>query len=204
MYRDLTPEEQRQAVEQFRKRTKSEKRAYHLLPQSMKEKVELNPAVAFTGCNAYYPDLFWRKAKICVEIDGGYHCRRTWYDTKRDSVFEQHGFATIRIKNRDVFVNVAFWQRLLEGLEKLHGDHPGMEQYIKELATKTPSADELVVIKEGRDNRNQEVVAFFDGSGKIEMSTGDSICIEKSTKITKIIKLNRVSFLEVLGKKFDK
>ncbi|MBE5832699.1 MAG: NAD(+)/NADH kinase [Butyrivibrio sp.] len=61
-----------------------------------------------------------------------------------------------------------------------------------------------IVIKEGRDNRNQEVVAFFDGSGKIEMSTGDSICIEKSAKITKIIKLNRVSFLEVLGKKFDK
>ena len=58
-----------------------------------------------------------------------------------------------------------------------------------------------IVIKEGRDNRNQEVVAFFDGSGKIEMSTGDSICIEKSAKITKIIKLNRVSFLEVLGKK---
>lgn len=61
-----------------------------------------------------------------------------------------------------------------------------------------------IVIKEGRDNRNQEVVAFFDGSGKIEMSTGDNICIEKSAKITKIIKLNRVSFLEVLGKKFDK
>ena len=61
-----------------------------------------------------------------------------------------------------------------------------------------------IVIKEGRDNHNQEVVAFFDGSGKIEMSTGDSICIEKSAKITKIIKLNRVSFLEVLGKKFDK
>ena len=133
MYRDLTPEEQKQAAEQFKNRTKSEKRAYHLLPESMKEKVERNPAVAFTGCNAYYPDLFWRKAKICVEIDGGYHCRRTWYDTKRDSVFEQHGFATIRIKNRDVLVNVAFWQRLLEGLEKLHGDHPGIDQYIKEL-----------------------------------------------------------------------
>ena len=133
MYRDLTPEEHKQAAEQFRKRTNCEKRAYHLLPESMKEKVELNPAVAFTGCNAYYPDLFWHKAKICVEIDGGYHCRRTWYDTKRDSAFEQHGFATIRIKNRDVFVNVAFWQRLLEGLEKLHGDHPGIEQYIKEL-----------------------------------------------------------------------
>ena len=61
-----------------------------------------------------------------------------------------------------------------------------------------------IVIKEGRDNSKQEVVAYFDGSGKIEMVTGDSICIEKSAKKTKIIKLNRVSFLEVLGKKFDK
>ena len=61
-----------------------------------------------------------------------------------------------------------------------------------------------VAIKEGRGGRNQDVVAFFDGSGKIEMTTGDSICIEKASKITKIIKLNRVSFLEVLGKKFDK
>ena len=81
----------------------------------------------------YIVDFLFRKSKLIVEIDGGYHCRRTWYDTKRDSAFEQHGFATIRIKNRDVFVNVAFWQRLLEGLEKLHGDHPGIEQYIKEL-----------------------------------------------------------------------
>ena len=80
MYRDLTPEEQKQAAEQFKNRTKSEKRAYHLLPESMKEKVELNPAVAFTGCNAYYPDLFWHKAKICVEIDGGYHhCKNFQY-----------------------------------------------------------------------------------------------------------------------------
>ena len=61
-----------------------------------------------------------------------------------------------------------------------------------------------VVIREGRDNSNQDVVAYFDGSGKIEMKTGDNICIEKSNKKTRIIKLNRVSFLEVLGKKFEK
>ena len=61
-----------------------------------------------------------------------------------------------------------------------------------------------VAIKEGRGGIMQDFVAFFDGSGKIEMTTGDSICIEKATKITKIIKLNRVSFLEVLGNKFDK
>ena len=133
MYRDLTSEEQKQAAEQFKNRTKSEKMAYHLLPESMKENVERNPAVAFAGCNVYYPDLFLRKSKICIEIDGGYHWRRKWYDTRRDSVFEQYGFATIRIMNRDVFVNVAFWQRLLEGLEKIHRDHHGISEYMKEL-----------------------------------------------------------------------
>jgi NAD+ kinase len=61
-----------------------------------------------------------------------------------------------------------------------------------------------VVIREGRDGSNQEVVAYFDGSGRIDMNTGDRIEIERSDKTTKIIRLNRVSFLEVLGKKFDK
>lgn len=133
MYRDLTSEEQKQAAEQFKNRTKSEMMAYLLLPERMKETVERNPAVAFVGCNAYYPDLFLRKAKICIEIDGGYHCRRKWYDSKRDSVFEEHGFATIRIKNRDVFVNVAFWQRLLEGLERIKDSQPEIPHYINEL-----------------------------------------------------------------------
>lgn len=133
MYRDLTAEEQKQAAEQFKNRTKSEKMAYHLLPESMKETVERNPAVAFVGCNAYYPDLFLRKAKICIEIDGGYHCRRKWYDSKRDSVFVEHGFTIIRIMNRDVYVNVAFWQRLLEGLERIKDSQPEIPLYIDEL-----------------------------------------------------------------------
>ncbi len=59
-------------------------------------------------------------------------------------------------------------------------------------------------IGEGRDNRNQQVVAYFDGSGTIEMQTGDRINIEKANKTTKILKLNKISFLEALGRKFDK
>ena len=61
-----------------------------------------------------------------------------------------------------------------------------------------------VLIREGREGQDQNVVAYFDGSGKIDMTTGDRICITKSNKHTRIIKLNKVSFLEVLGKKFDK
>lgn len=61
-----------------------------------------------------------------------------------------------------------------------------------------------VLIREGREGQDQNVVAYFDGSGKIEMTTGERICITKSNKHTRIIKLNKVSFLEVLGKKFNK
>ena len=61
-----------------------------------------------------------------------------------------------------------------------------------------------IVIREGRDGAAQNVVAYFDGSGRIDMTTGDRISIEKSNKRTRIIRLNKVSLLEVLGKKFDK
>ena len=61
-----------------------------------------------------------------------------------------------------------------------------------------------VLIREGREGQDQNVVAYFDGSGKIDMTTGDRICITKSNKHTRIIKLNKVSFLEVLGKKYIK
>ncbi len=66
------------------------------------------------------------------------------------------------------------------------------------------SADTKIEIGIGqfRDGLNQKVVASFDGSGIIEMTTGDKITIKKSSKTTKILRLNRVSFLEVLGEKF--
>jgi NAD+ kinase len=68
------------------------------------------------------------------------------------------------------------------------------------------SADTKISIEigPGRDNSVQKVIASFDGSGVIELFTGDRIEIIRSKKTTKIIKLNRVSFIEVLGKKFDK
>ena len=66
------------------------------------------------------------------------------------------------------------------------------------------SADTKIEIGIGqfRDGLKQKVVASFDGSGIIEMTTGDKITIKKSSKTTKILRLNRVSFLEVLGEKF--
>ncbi len=67
------------------------------------------------------------------------------------------------------------------------------------------SADARIEVEllPGRSKRNPKVVAAYDGSGAIEMDSGDRMVINKSKKITKIIKFNRVSFLEVLGKKFS-
>lgn len=52
-------------------------------------------------------------------------------------------------------------------------------------------------------NPQTQVVAAFDGSGILSMNPGDIIEIKRSKKTTKILRLNRVSFLEVLSKKFS-
>ena len=67
------------------------------------------------------------------------------------------------------------------------------------------SADKSITIEltDGSRKRDNKVVAAFDGSGVIDMNVGDRIEIKKSGKKTKILRLNRVSFLEVLSKKFS-
>lgn len=67
------------------------------------------------------------------------------------------------------------------------------------------SADKSITIEltDGSRKRDNKVVAAFDGSGVIDMNVGDRIEISKSGKKTKILRLNRVSFLEVLSKKFS-
>ena len=43
--------------------------------------------------------------------------------------------------------------------------------------------------------------AIFDGSHRVTLRTGDRIVIRRSDKTTGIVKLNRVSFLEILNRK---
>ena len=134
MYRELTPDEVKQAMGQKDKRTQSERKAYRLLTWSMRQRVERNPAIAFKDCNvAFFPDLFFRNERICIEIDGGYHFKRQRQDEYRDKIFKSHGFIVIRIKNLDTRVDVAFWQRLLEGLEKDGCDRTDIRSFVSEL-----------------------------------------------------------------------
>lgn len=60
-----------------------------------------------------------------------------------------------------------------------------------------------IEIPAGREGRKQTVEANFDGSHKISMCTGDRIRIVQSEKITEFLRLNQVSFMEVLHKKFS-
>ncbi|MDO4619714.1 MAG: NAD(+)/NADH kinase [Lachnospiraceae bacterium] len=59
-----------------------------------------------------------------------------------------------------------------------------------------------VEIGEGRTGFEQGAAAvLFDGENEILLDTGDSVEIRKSTKYTNIIKINNISFLEVLRNK---
>ena len=57
------------------------------------------------------------------------------------------------------------------------------------------------MIETGHDGAVQEVEAIFDGSHRVTLYTGDRIVIRKSDKTTGIVKLNKVSFFEMLNRK---
>ena len=64
--------------------------------------------------------------------------------------------------------------------------------------------DEIgICVGENRDGFRQIVEVSFDGRHRVELSTGDQINIRRSDKTTRIIKLSKVSFLEVLHKKME-
>ena len=58
-----------------------------------------------------------------------------------------------------------------------------------------------VEIAEYKPGEKQEVNASFDGRHPVNLNEGDKIRIIRSDKVTKIIKLSKVSFLETLQKK---
>lgn len=64
--------------------------------------------------------------------------------------------------------------------------------------------DEIILeIGEGRDGRMEEAGLSFDGERNIEVRTGDKVVIKKAEHTTKLLKLSKVSFLEILRKKME-
>lgn len=65
-----------------------------------------------------------------------------------------------------------------------------------------PAEDVITVeLGEGRRQNQEKGLASFDGDTEIPMVSGDRIVIKKSAVSTKIVKLNRLSFVEVLRQK---
>ena len=66
------------------------------------------------------------------------------------------------------------------------------------------SEDEIgISVGADREGREQIVEVAFDGGHNVELSTGDKIVIKQSEKVTRIMRLNKVSFLEILHKKMS-
>lgn len=61
----------------------------------------------------------------------------------------------------------------------------------------------LVEVDRRHDGSAQPMEVSFDGSHKIMLTTGDVIRIRKSLRTTSIVKLQQISFLEVLHKKMS-
>lgn len=65
------------------------------------------------------------------------------------------------------------------------------------------SADQeiRIVITKGHNGQNQTLEARFDGSGAFRMASGDQVDVVCADTVTRIVKLNRQSFLKVLQQK---
>lgn len=64
------------------------------------------------------------------------------------------------------------------------------------------AGDEICIeIGEGRHGRVEEVYISFDGTNTRELKTGQTITIRRSKMITKLMKLSKVGFLEILRRK---
>lgn len=62
--------------------------------------------------------------------------------------------------------------------------------------------DEIVIeIGEGRNGIEEQVFVTFDGADVVEMRTKDRVTIRRSERVTKLMKLNKISFLEILSRK---
>ena len=65
-----------------------------------------------------------------------------------------------------------------------------------------PAEDVITVeLGEGRRQSEEQGIASFDGDTEIPMVTGDRIVIQRASVSTRILKLNHLSFVEVLRQK---
>ncbi len=67
----------------------------------------------------------------------------------------------------------------------------------------SPEDQVEIEIAQGREGKEQQIEVNFDGNHVVPVGTGDRISIVRSERTTEIIKISKVSFLEVLHKKLS-
>jgi len=114
-------EEVRRARELQARVLPSEDKAYGYFPLAIQAKVVRNIPVAFINHKAFYPDFLLCDEKILIEIDDWQHNYqpRKSMDEHRDQVFKEHGFITIRIKDKELKDKKIFLKCLYEELRKV-------------------------------------------------------------------------------------
>ena len=67
------------------------------------------------------------------------------------------------------------------------------------------SADDEVVIEGGsrRSEKDEQVEVSFDGDNSMQLEVGDRIVVHRAKAVTKILKISKISFLEILRKKMQ-
>lgn len=65
------------------------------------------------------------------------------------------------------------------------------------------SADDEIVIEigKGRGGGTEEVFTTFDGADVVSLKTGDRVTVRRAETATKLVRLSRMSFLEILRRK---
>lgn len=64
------------------------------------------------------------------------------------------------------------------------------------------SEDEIIIeIGQRRSEKDEEVEVSFDGGNAVRLEVGDRIVVHRAKMSTKILKLSKISFLEILRKK---
>lgn len=160
----------------------------------------------------------------CVYVDG----RKTEQDVALNDIVLNR-FGSLRVVNYDVFVNGQYLNSFTaDGMivstptgstgYSLSAGGPIVSPTASMLVL-TPicphtlntrsivfSGDDRIRIRigEGRRGGMDETCVTFDGDTCVRMKTGDYVDIQKSTEVTRIMKINQVSFLEVLRNKLSR
>lgn len=136
MMRQVTDQELRFGRMLYERRSKMEKKAFRLLPTSMKKNVISNYPVAFAEHDsAYYPDFLFPKEKMIIEIDGRHHLDQVEHDSTRDEIFENNGFVVIRIPAWNVNNPFEFWFMLFCEFAKIErkDNRASLSGYVNDL-----------------------------------------------------------------------